>query len=79
MRILLILASMSFASAAFAATDHFIPQCDRAHDRCMKRAVDIQSAFACRKARKSCRAATIDEATRNAQQPVTMGGGWNRP
>ena len=78
MRILLIL-SMAFPSMALAEAAYFIPQCDRAHDRCMKRAADIPTAFACRKARKSCRAATIDEATRNAQQPVTIGGGWNRP
>lgn len=78
MRTLLIL-SMAFPSVAFAQADYLIPQCERAHDRCMKRAADIRSTFACRKARKSCRAATIDEATRNAQQPVTMGGGWNRP
>jgi len=68
MRIILILFSMAFASVAFAEADHFIPQCERVHDRCMKRTVDIQSAFACRKARKWCRAAILDEATRNANR-----------
>lgn len=66
---------MAFASVAFAEADHFIPQCDRAHDHCMKRAVDIRSAFACRKARKWCRAATIDEATMWCSTPSRDGLG----
>ena len=68
MRALLIL-SMAFPLVGIAQADYLIPQCERAHDRCMKRTVDIRSAFACRKARKWCRNATIEEATKNAQQP----------
>jgi hypothetical protein len=78
MRTLLIL-SMALPSVALGQADYVIPQCERAHNRCMKRTVDVQSAFVCRKARKWCRTAAIEEATKNAQQPRSDGRQLEHP
>ena len=67
MLLIRVLPLIAFVPLAFADVgDVFIPQCDRAYDRCIKWSITAGAAAQCRKSRESCRTATINEAIRNS-------------
>ena len=61
-RILPLMASLSPALADVEAA--YIPQCDRAHERCMS--FSASATAQCRKSREACRTAIINEAVKNS-------------
>jgi hypothetical protein len=73
MRLALLLPVISFITPAFAeSSDVYIPQCDRAHEQCIKEAVTSDASRRCRDTRQACRAATIDEAVKNSGMSVSQ-------
>ena len=67
MRLILLFPIIACVPAAFADVgDVYIPQCDRARDRCIKWALTTGAVEQCRKSREMCRMATINEAVRNS-------------
>ena len=67
MRLIRILPLMASLSPAFADVgDVYIPQCDRAHERCIRWSFTASAPAQCRKLREACRTATINEAIRNS-------------
>jgi hypothetical protein len=67
MRLIRILPFMAFMPPALADVgDAYIPQCDRAHDRCIRWSFTTSATHQCRKSREACRTTTINEAIRNS-------------
>ncbi len=67
MRLIRILPLMVCLSPAFADVgDVYIPQCDREHERCIRRSFTASATAQCEKTREACRTATINEAIRNS-------------
>jgi hypothetical protein len=50
--------------------DAYIPQCERAHDRCIRWSFTSSATHQCRKSREACRTTTINEAIRNSGMPA---------
>ena len=72
MRLILLFQIIAFVPAAFADVgDVYIPQCDRARDRCIKWALTTGAVEQCRRTREICRTATINEAVRNSGMSAT--------
>jgi hypothetical protein len=72
MRLILLLLAIALPTRAFGdISDVYIPQCDRAHDQCIKQAVTSDASRRCRDTRQACRAATIDEAVKNSGMSVS--------
>ena len=71
MRLILPILIVAFLPRAFAVEGVYIPQCDRARDRCIKWALTTSAVAQCRKSREMCRMATINEAIRNSGMSAT--------
>jgi hypothetical protein len=73
MRLILLIPIIVFVPGAFADVGNvYIPQCDRARDRCIKWALTTSAVEQCRKSREICRMATINEAIRNSGMSATQ-------
>jgi hypothetical protein len=67
MRLIRILPLLAFLPPALADVgDFYIPQCDRAYDRCIKWSFTSSGTQQCRKSREACRTTTLNEAIRNS-------------
>jgi hypothetical protein len=67
MRLIRILPLMAFFPPALAdVREVYIPQCDRAHDRCIRWSLTSSASYQCRKSREACRTTAINEAIRNS-------------
>ena len=72
MRLILLIPLLALLPRAFAEVgDVYIPQCDRARDRCIKSALTTSAVAQCRKTREICRMATINEAIKNSGMSAT--------
>ena len=72
MRLILLIPLLALLPRASADVGEvYIPQCDRARDRCVKSALTTSAVAQCRKMRDICRMATINEAIRNSGMSAT--------
>jgi hypothetical protein len=72
MRLIRILPLMvSFTPALADVREAYIPQCDRAHERCIRWSFTASAVEGCRKSRIACRTTTINEAIRNSGLSAT--------
>ena len=72
MRLILLIPLLVFLPQALAdVEDVYIPQCDRARDRCIKGASKTAAVEQCRKSREACRTATINEAIKSSGMSAT--------